>query len=343
MGYYLIGSFFHDIYVMLIFFRKDLGEVPIMYKKHRRIGHFLIISSILLFSVLLVGSLFILSGQVARNTSYHPSASIPETEIQITGISSQNAILTNVDSKIILASKKPDERIYPASMTKLMTALTVVSNVDDIEAIIEMPEDAYRKMLAENASMSGFLPGEAASVKDYLYGMLLPSGGECCICLAEYISGSEAEFVQLMNQEALALGMQNTHFANTTGLHDESHYSTSRDISILLQAVVQVPLLYEMLTSHYYVVPPTNRHPEGFTMHNTIFQYLAGNDLQSGHILGGKTGYTSKAGQCLASIAMVDGTLYSLVTAGAYPNSDDDHANTQDALLIYDRYPMMRP
>ena len=87
----------------------------------------------------------------------------------------------------------------------------------------------------QNASMAGFLPGEKVKVIDLLYGNILPSGGECSIALAEQISGTEQKFAELMNKKAQELGMNNTHFTNATGLHDESHYSTVRDLSILLQ------------------------------------------------------------------------------------------------------------
>ena len=301
--------------------------------------HFHLILFILFMTVLISGVVAIfLYGYFPFPETHSELPLAPDLPRQITGIHSQQAILMVPESNTVLAVKNPDERIYPASMTKLMTALALVSQIADLNATIEMTENAYQAMLAEGASMSGFLPGETASVKDFLYGCLLPSGGDCCSCLAQYASGSEDAFVATMNQTAQELGMSDTHFTNTTGLHDEAHYSTVRDISVLLQAALQVPELYDILTSQTYIVSPTNRHPEGFTMHSTMFQYLEKSDLPSGHILGGKTGYTSKAGQCLASVACVNGSFYTLVTAGAFPPSAEEHWNTEDALDIYSQY-----
>lgn len=95
--------------------------------------------------------------------------------------------------------------------------------------------EIFDELYAQNASMAGFLPGENAKIIDILYGNILPSGGECSIALAEYVAGSEQAFVELMNEKAKDLGMNNTHFMNATGLHNESHYTTVKDIGILLQ------------------------------------------------------------------------------------------------------------
>ena len=256
----------------------------------------------------------------------------------LTGITSTSGILMLEDTGEVIAQLDPDRRIYPASMTKLMTALVVREQLGDMTIEITMPQHILDRMAEENASVSGLVGGETVTVLDMLYGILLPSGGDCCICMAEYISGSESEFAQLMNQKAAELGMNGSHFTNTTGLHEEDHYTTVRDMAILLRVVDQDPYLSSVITSERYSVEPTNMHYEGFTIFSTLFEYLDGRRPQSGSILGGKTGYTTEAGQCLASVLENGGVRYICVTAGAPGGLEGDHNNVLDAIAICNQY-----
>lgn len=185
--------------------------------------------------------------------------------------------------------------------------------------------------------MAGFEAGEQASVRQLLYGVILPSGAECCIALADLIDGSESAFVQRMNKKAQALGMGSTHFVTCTGLHDAQHYSTVRDIAVLLQYALQSSDFREIFTAHSYSVAPTAQHPEGFTFYSTMFQSLRDASVTGGEILGGKTGYTEEAGLCLASLAQVNGREYILVTAGAPGSHDTEPLHTIDAKAVYNR------
>src|SRR5699024_6501471 len=128
-----------------------------------------------------------------------------------------------------------DEKIYPASLTKIMTAIVAIENLPDLDEQIYLSEDMFEKLYSENASMAGFLPNEKVAAIDLIYGALLPSGAESCIGLADAIAGSEKSFVKLMNEKAEELGMNDTHFTNSTGLHDRNHYTTVNDIAKLLK------------------------------------------------------------------------------------------------------------
>lgn len=182
--------------------------------------------------------------------------------------------------------------------------------------------------------MAGFRPDETATVRDLLYGVLLPSGAECCEALAREVSGSEEAFVELMNQKAAALGMASTHFCNPTGLHDPEHVSTVRDMAVLLRAAMQNEMFRTIFATARYTVPPTNLHPDGFTMESTFWSELDGTELRRGKFLGGKTGYTSAAGLCLASAAEVKGKTYLMVTAGAQGNHDTEPYHVDDAVNV---------
>ncbi|MFQ7553317.1 MAG: D-alanyl-D-alanine carboxypeptidase family protein, partial [Blautia marasmi] len=179
--------------------------------------------------------------------------------------------------------------------------------------------------------------GEEAVGLDLLYGVLLPSGAECCLTFAERIAGSEEAFVDMMNEKAKELGMEHTHFTNSTGLQDEDHYSTVRDISVLLRYALAGDTFRQVFTSSSYSTNPSACHPEGFTFVSTMFQEMSSAQVNGGEILGGKTGYTKDAGLCLASLAVIDGKEYILVTAHANGNHETKQYHVQDAVKVYDQ------
>ena len=254
--------------------------------------------------------------------------------VHLEGLVSPYAILVDADSGEAVAEKEADVSIYPASMTKVMTALLALEANPDLEQPVTLPEDIFPELRAEGASMAGFLPGETATVRDLLYGVLLPSGAECCEALAREVSGSKEAFVKSMNQKAVALGMASTHFCNPTGLHDPEHVSTVRDMARLLRAAMQNEMFRTIFATARYTVPPTNLHPDGFTMESTFWSELDGTELRRGKFLGGKTGYTSAAGLCLASAVEVKGKTYLMVTAGAQGNHNTEPYHVDDAVNV---------
>ena len=256
-------------------------------------------------------------------------------KVHLDGLISPNAILLEADSGEVLAEKNADTQIYPASMTKMMTVLLAIEAEPDLDRQVTVPEDIFPALKQEGASMAGFKSGEVVTVRDLLYGALLPSGAECCETLARLVSGTETDFVALMNQKAAELGMTSTHFCNPTGLHDPEHVSTVRDISVLLREAVRNETFRKILTTERYTIQPTNLHPEGFTVTSTLLKELNGDEIRNGKILGGKTGYTSEAGLCLASIAEVKGKTYLLVTAGALGSHETEPYHIEDAVKTY--------
>lgn len=151
---------------------------------------------------------------------------------------SRHAILLDAQSGRVLAQKRADERTAPASLTKMMTVLLAIETEPDLDKQVTLPEDIFPALQTEKASMAGFVPDETVTVRDLLYGAMLPSGAECCEALAQLVSGSEENFAALMNQKAAELGMKNTHFTNATGLTDTEHYSSAADMAKLLQAAL---------------------------------------------------------------------------------------------------------
>lgn len=263
------------------------------------------------------------------------SDEIPEGNIDLNTLYSPYAVLVDLESGNVLAEQNSAERMYPASLTKIMTALIAIEETEDMEQTITLPSDIFPSLYEENASLAGFQPGETVTWKDLLYGVMLPSGAECCLTFARQIAGSEGAFVDLMNKKAEELGMNDTHFANATGLQDKKHYSTVRDIAVLLRYALENDTFRQVFTARRYSVPPTVYHSEGFTFYNTMFQSMDNAGISDDDILGGKTGYTEKAGLCLASLAEINDREYILVTAKADGNHYTEPYHVIDAENVY--------
>jgi len=259
----------------------------------------------------------------------------PSVSISPDKLNSPNVILIRFKDHTILMQKNSEEKIYPASLTKMMTAIVAIENLPDLKEEIKLTNSTFQGLYEADASMAGFQPGEQVRAIDLLYGVLLPSGAESCVGLADYIAGSEKDFVGMMNQKAADLGMHNTHFENSTGLHNENHYTTVKDLSILLSYALQNDTFREIFTSSRHSTQPTNKHPGGITFNSTMFEDLNNQNIIGGEILGGKTGYTDEAGLCLASLAKVGKQEYILVTAGAKGNHKSEQYNITDALAVY--------
>lgn len=252
------------------------------------------------------------------------------------------AVLINRDTGEILMDMDGGERIYPASLTKIMTAIVAIEHTDDFTQRVTVEKNVFEDLCEKDASMAGFEPGEEVSLRDLLYGILLPSGAECCLTYARHVAGTEAAFVDLMNQKAEELGMCRTHFSNTTGLHEENHYTTAEDMAALLQYALSNETFREAFTSKTYDVEPTNIHPKGICLQSTLSKgieeiEMEGKAMEAEMILGGKTGYTDEAGLCLASLAEISGQEYILVTAGAVGSHQTEPYNILDALEVYQR------
>ncbi len=259
----------------------------------------------------------------------------PSVSISSDKLNSPDAILIRLKDHTILMQKNSEEKIYPASLTKIMTAIVAIENLPDLKEKIKLANSTFQGLYEANASMAGFQPGEQVRAIDLLYGVMLPSGAECCIGLADRIAGSEQNFVKIMNKEAADIGMDNTHFKNSTGLHDEDHYTTVKDLAILLSYALQNDTFREIFTSSRHSTQPTNKHPDGITFYSTIFEKLSDPSIKGREILGGKTGYTDEAGLCLASLAKEGKQEYILVTAGARGNHQSEQYNITDALAVY--------
>ncbi len=258
----------------------------------------------------------------------------PELKFSEFELYSNNVLLTDIEGNI-LYEKNSDERFYPASLTKIMTVIVALENLDDLDYSVQIPGYIYEYIAAEDASTAGFEAYDTVTVEDLLYGAILSSGAECCLTLADMISGTEYDFAALMNDKAEELGMDNTNFTNCTGLHNYDHYSTAEDISVLLRYALQNSEFRRIFTRDSYYTE-TQYNPYGIVLNSTMFSFVE-DGYYPFELLGGKTGYTQEAGLCLASAAEINEKEDILVTAGADGSHMTDPYHIEDAMTVYGR------
>ena len=228
-----------------------------------------------------------------------------KTDSEVAEIPADNdceaAIIVNTKTDKVVAQRSPKKRLYPASTTKVMTLLVACENIENYDDTFTMTLDITDPLFVAGASVAGFLNGEEITMTDLLYGLILPSGADAALALAEKTAGSEAEFVKLMNKKAEALGLTDTHFENTTGLFDSNHYTTAYDMAVILETALKNPVCKKILSTKRYTTSSTPKHPEGIEFSATLFDYMYGTEPETATILAGKTGFVNESGYCIAS------------------------------------------
>lgn len=218
-------------------------------------------------------------------------------------VMAETAIVMDMDTEEILYAKGIDEKRAPASTTKILTAMLAIEKVP-FETQITFTDEVNN--IEAGSTHIGIKPGETLTMKDCAYAILLASANEVSSGVAEYIGTTVPAFVDMMNQRAKELGCTNTHFVNANGLYDENHYTTARDLAIIAKAAFQNETFREVVKTPYYIVPKTNITDEERWLNNHHKMILQGSEYYEG-CLGGKTGYTEKAGNTLVTYAERDG------------------------------------
>jgi len=249
-------------------------------------------------------------------------------------MASENALLINISNGRTLFAHQEDVQTYPASITKIMTVLLGLENGEMDERVTVNAD--FEELFLADAMQSGFSFGEVRTLSEILHAIMLPSGAEATWSLANHVGGSYEGFVDLMNEKAREIGMSNTNFVTTTGLHDDNHYTTANDIAILMQYALTIPGFKDIFTAATYELDTPNAL--GSTMHSTLFSFAPQTSFEGGEILGGRTGFTTLAGRCLASLA-TDGTdEFILITFGAEDPNWEQTTHILDALMIYEYF-----
>lgn len=241
----------------------------------------------------------------------------PVDDAVMTAIHSEYAIVVDDTTGRTLAEKRSSERMYPASLTKMMTAIVTVENMGDLNQTVEITYEMLAGLYEANASVVGYQIGDTPTMEDILYGIALPSGADACNAAAFTIAGSIESFVDMMNAKAEELGMYNTHFSNTTGLHEDDHYTTAEDLAVLLRYCIDNEVFAEVFSTPVYYASAVTSHPYGIEMYSTVFKSETWFDIAIPGLQGGKTGFTYEAGKCLATWDVINGNTVIIITGNA--------------------------
>jgi len=247
---------------------------------------------------------------------------------------SEYALLINISNGRILFDHQADVQTFPASVTKIMTVLVGLENGEMNESVTIRAD--FDALFRAGAMQSGFSYGEVRTLSEILHAIMLPSGAEATWSLAYHVAGSYEAFVDLMNVKARELGMANTHFVTATGLHDDDHYTTANDIAILMKYALEIPEFRAIFVARTYELETPNSL--GNTMHSTLSAFAPRTTFEGGEILGGRTGFTTPAGRCLASLATDGNDEFILITFGAPDLAADRISHILDALMIYEYF-----
>ncbi len=253
-----------------------------------------------------------------------------------TEIHSTCAILLDRETGQVIFSRDPDRSTYPASLTKIMTAVLGLEIPSGTNFAVTINEKMLEGLAEANASVVGFSLGEEVQYIDLLHGLMLPSGADAANAIAIACAGSTDAFVKRMNEKAEELGMLSTNFTNVHGLHDVKMRTTAADMAKLFDYALNNDTFRSIVGKRYYCTDATNIHPEGITFYSTLFSMLETRELENGAVIrGGKTGTTTPAGQCLASYCELEEREFILVTLGAFGYEQEDHFNAEDAVTLY--------
>lgn len=260
--------------------------------------------------------------------SYAPSVATASVSEILAGmhVEAKAAILIDADNNVVLYEQDSHARLYPASITKVMTTLLTLEAVDrgelSLDQVVTASGNLYNGIGADG-STADLKEGEEIRIIDLLYCVLLPSANEACNVLAEVVAGDISSFVNLMNQRAAELGMEDTHFANTHGYHDDDHYTSAYDIALMCGEAIKHETFRTITATLNYTLPATNAHEQRVTS-NTNSLLSSASVYRYEYATGIKTGSTPEAGYCLASSAEKGGRRLIAVVLGAENPAGED-------------------
>ncbi len=252
------------------------------------------------------------------------AADWPQTELN-----AGTAAVVDADTGAVLFSKNQDQAAYPASITKVMTALVVLENCKLDEEVTFSHDAVYN--VDKGSSNAQIEEGDVLTVEDCLYALLLKSANESANALAEHVAGSREAFAELMNQKAAELGCTNTHFTNPSGLFDTNHYTTARDMTRIGIAAMNNAQFLKIESSTSHRLAPGKRIPEGNVIYMEHKMLLPNSRYYDARVIAGKTGYTLDAGNTLITMAEQDGRRLVAVVM-----QDKNPAHYTDTKLLLD-------
>lgn len=240
-------------------------------------------------------------------------------------ISADASILIDSSSEKVLYSKNENQKMYPASTTKILTAILTIENCN-LNDVVTVPYEAISS-ITSGYSVAALQTGEQLTVEQLLQVMLVHSANDAANVLAFHVSGSIESFANLMNNKVSELGLTNTHFTNPSGMHDENHYTTAHDLAIIMKYCMKNDTFRSLSSLKYCTIPATNKYDvRVFNTTNELLIY-DNRDVSSNYYykyaIAGKTGYTTQAKNCLVSVAKKENLelICVVLSAGIYPNN----------------------
>lgn len=241
----------------------------------------------------------------------------------------ETSIVMDVDSGAVLYGFNENEQHFPASITKVMTALVAIEN-GNLDDMVTFSREAVYNIDRVSSHIARDV-GEEMPLRDCLYGMMLESANECAYAIAEHVGGGSFDtFINMMNEKAQSLGCTQTHFVNPNGLHDESHVTCAYDMALIAREAYKNPAFVEIVGTKNYTIPPTNLHPDGTYLNNhhaMLHPYKTSKYVYE-FCTGGKTGYTDQARNTLVTYAVKDGKTLVCVIMNA-ENGGHNYADTR--------------
>ena len=265
---------------------------------------------------------------------------IAESEMdpdKMNAVYSTNIILVDLDTDEVIVSRESDTVLYPASMSKVLTAICMADYLTPgmLSRDYKMGKAEIQKTKEENFSAVGTTPGDVLPAKDLFYGMMVCSGADADYALTKMLAGNEANMVELLNERAWEMGISDTaHFTNVIGAYDPDHHCTVYDIAVIMSTAVQNPLILDAMSTEQYRTVPTQKNEEGVDISNWFLRRI-GTYETNGRVVAAKTGFISEAGFCCVSYLETNsGKHYICVTA----NSDGNWRTIFDHISLYRAY-----
>ena len=263
----------------------------------------------------------------------YPEKDFDFMKMQLESVSAKYSVLLDCENNKIYTGKSYTKKAYPASLTKIMTVIVALENCNDLDDTYKFTKADIKALADENASVAGFAAGEKVTVRDLLYGAILPSGADATLGIANYIAGSEEAFVEMMNAKVEELGLTGTHFTNSSGLHNENHYSTALDMAMIVKYAIDNPRISQdfinIISAKSYTTKESNKNPDGIKLASIFHERYDGffidrdADKESDvYIIGGKTGFTDESQYSLASVYQLEDGSYFVCVTMKSPTAD---------------------
>jgi D-alanyl-D-alanine carboxypeptidase (penicillin-binding protein 5/6) len=233
-------------------------------------------------------------------SGYSPSFTSNTKDIVDEEVLSEYAVLIDLDTGEVVAQRRAKDKMYPASMTKVLTVLVAAEHVPSLTDRFAMTRDITNYCYSNDCSAVCWDVGEKIPVSDLFYGSILPSGADAVLGLCQVSCGSTADFVDLMNQKVADLGLTHTHFDNPIGLFSEDTYTTPTEMAMLMKAAIENGTAYDALSAHIHTTLPTAEHPDGLTLSNLFLRRIE-DHFDKGEVVCAKTGFVNQSLNCAVS------------------------------------------